>query len=54
MKISEDISEVEVKSRKTYYKGYQRKLELSCSTLYIEYIDILNYYNLMTKSCNEL
>ena len=49
-----DIRELGVKLRKVYYRGYQRALELGCSTLYLEFIDNLKHYNFMTESGNKL
>ena len=49
-----DIRELGVKLRKVYYKGYQRALELGCSTPYLVLINGLNYYILMTEPGNEL
>ena len=54
METREDIKEVWVKLRKTYYKGYQRALELDCSTLHLKFTDNMNHYNLVTEPCNEL
>ena len=49
----DDIRDVGVKLRKVYYKCYQRALELSCSTFYLEFIDSFDYHNLMTELGNE-
>ena len=54
METLEAIREVRVKLRKVYYKGYKRALELDSSALYLEFIDNMNYYNLMTEPGNEL
>ena len=54
MKTREDITDVGIKLIKVYHKGYQRVLELGCSTLYIKLIDNMNYYNIMTEPDNEL
>ena len=50
----ENIRKIRVKLRKVYYKYYQKVLKLGCSTLYLKFIDNLNYYNIMIEYDNEL
>ena len=54
MKTQENIRDVRVKLRNIYYKGYERSLELDYSTFYLKFIDDLDYYNLITETCNKL
>ena len=54
METLEDIRKIGVKLKIAYYKCYQRALELSCSIFYLEYINDLNYYNLMIEPGNKL